>query len=59
MQAILQVKCGQCDKPLGEVQVDTADMPEQLQGKVNRVILAHRQDCRYYKSMSGHLERQP
>jgi len=50
MQAILQVKCGQCDKPIGIVRMDTADMPEQLQEKVNKVILAHRQECRYYRA---------
>lgn len=48
MQAELSVKCGQCGKGLGVVKVDTADMPEELQAKVNAVILAHRQDCRYY-----------
>jgi hypothetical protein len=50
MQAKLIVKCGQCEKHLGEIPVDTADMPEQLQERVNKVILAHRQECRYYKS---------
>ena len=48
MQAILQVKCGQCEQLLGEISVDTADMPEQLQEKINKVILAHRPDCTYY-----------
>jgi len=48
MQAKLIVKCGQCEKHLGEIPVDTADMPETLQEKVNKVILAHRQECRYY-----------
>ena len=48
MQAELNIKCGQCGKHLGDVSVDTADMPEQLQEKVNKVILAHREDCRYY-----------
>ena len=50
MQAILNIKCGQCEKLIGVVKVDTADMPEELQAKVNKVILAHRQDCRYYAS---------
>ncbi len=49
MQAILEVECNQCGKPLGKVSVDTADMPEQLQEKVNKIILAHRPDCPYYK----------
>lgn len=48
MQAELYVKCSQCGKFLGEVKVDTADMPELLQGKVNALILAHREDCKYY-----------
>jgi len=48
MQANLIIKCGQCKKHLGDIGIDTADMPEQLQDKVNKVVLAHRQDCRYY-----------
>ena len=36
-------------KSLGGAHVDTADMPEQLQGKINRVILPHRQDCPAYR----------
>ena len=47
MQAELNVKCGQCGQHLGVVAVDTADMPEELQAKINKVILAHRGDCRY------------
>lgn len=50
MQAKLQIYCNQCLSRLGAVDVDTADMPEELQGKVNKVILAHRQDCFYYRS---------
>ena len=49
MQAELTIKCGQCGKSLGKVKVDTADMPDKLQEKVNEVILAHRIDCRYYR----------
>jgi len=49
MQAELTVYCGGCGKYLGSVHMDTADMPEQLQEKVNKVILAHRQDCQYYR----------
>jgi len=48
MQAELNVKCGQCGKQLGVVKVDTADMPEELQAKVNAVILRHRDNCQYY-----------
>ena len=60
MQAELNIYCGGCGKSLGVVKIDTADMPEQLQAKVNKPILAHRQDCRYYRQnleLSGHLER--
>ena len=52
MQAVLIVKCGQCDRGLGYVQVDTADMPEQLQDKVNKVVLTHRQECEYYRQVA-------
>ena len=48
MQAEITIRCGQCLESLGVVNVDTADMPEDLQSRVNAVILAHRQDCRYY-----------
>ena len=50
MQAKLSIRCGTCDVYLGDVRVDTADMPEELQEKVNKVILAHRQDCKYYRA---------
>jgi hypothetical protein len=49
MQAQLSIECYQCLRHLGMVKVDTADMPEDLQHKINRVILRHRQDCRYYR----------
>ena len=48
MQANLSIRCGQCGKYLSDVQVDTADIPEELQAKVNKVILGHRKHCRYY-----------
>jgi len=46
MQAMLTVKCGQCERVLGMVRVDTADMADDLQHKVNKVILAHRSGCK-------------
>ena len=49
MQAELNVKCGQCGQLLGVVPADTADMPEQLQAKINEIILGHRLVCRYYR----------
>jgi len=51
MQATLHVSCGQCELHIGSVRVDTADMPEELQLKVNAVILKHRDLCRYGKVM--------
>jgi hypothetical protein len=47
MQATLQVKCGQCERKIGEVKMDTADMPNDLQKKINKVILGHRSDCKF------------
>lgn len=47
MQATLVVKCEQCEKNLGQVRVDTADMPDQLQAKVNKIILNHRSECKF------------
>ena len=49
MQATLTVKCNGCSKALGKVLMDTADTPGDLQSKVNKVILAHRSECPYYK----------
>lgn len=49
MKALMEIFCDQCGENMGEVQVDTADMPEKLQEKVNRVILAHREECEYYR----------
>lgn len=48
MQAEIKVRCSGCGKDAGAVVVDTADMPEELQNKVNKVILNHRKDCKYY-----------
>lgn len=48
MQAELKVQCGGCGEKVGAVMVDTADEAEELQVKINKVILAHRTSCRYY-----------
>ena len=48
MQARLKIQCNSCGRNLGEIVVDTADMPEELQARINRAILGHRQNCRYY-----------
>ncbi len=52
MKAELVVKCSQCGHSLGKVEIDTADMPEQLQSKVNKIILEHRKECSYYKGVN-------
>lgn len=48
MQAKLIIKCCGCGMYLGEVCVDTADLPEELQEKISEVILRHRRYCYYY-----------
>ena len=48
MQAQLTVKCNGCNKKLGKVLMDTANLPSELQHKINAVILKHRADCSYY-----------
>jgi hypothetical protein len=48
MQANLTICCSGCNHFLGKFPIDTADMPEELQTKVNTVILLHRQQCPYY-----------
>lgn len=48
MQAKVGIRCKGCGKYLGDVNIDTADMPDELQAKVNGVILDHREDCKYY-----------
>jgi len=50
MQAQLIINCVQCRRHLGDTFIDTADMPETLQAKINSVILAHRKGCRYYRA---------
>lgn len=48
MKAIVEVRCYMCGKKLGKATADTADLPEQIQDKLNALILAHRKDCKYY-----------
>lgn len=48
MQVIIAIQCSGCERWLGKVAVDTADMPEELQKRLNDVILEHRADCLYY-----------
>ncbi len=49
MKAKLSIYCDGCEKHLGQITVDTADLPEQLQEKLNKQILIHRKDCRVYR----------
>ena len=50
MKAYLRLKCYGCDAVLDNaLVVDTADMPDELQAKINKVLLNHRKNCRYYK----------
>lgn len=49
MQALIVIRCGECYMELGRVHIDTADMPDQLQQKINEKILAHREDCIYHR----------
>jgi len=53
MKAELVVFCDGCEKRIGAVKVDTADMPEDLQAKVNKVILAHQDACAAYGGDKG------
>ncbi|MDD5513413.1 MAG: hypothetical protein PHD09_06570 [Candidatus Omnitrophica bacterium] len=50
MKAQLKIKCLGCLKDVGAIKMDTADMPEDLQQRVNHVILNHRKDCKYYRN---------
>ncbi|MBN1190426.1 MAG: hypothetical protein JXA46_11785 [Dehalococcoidales bacterium] len=49
MKAQLKIKCLGCMKDIGAIRMDTADMPNDLQNRVNAVILKHRCDCKYYR----------
>lgn len=51
MQANLVVKCDGCGKNLGQVHIDTADWAKDLKRKVDKVILAHRQECYCYRQV--------
>ena len=50
MQAQLKIKCLGCLKDVGAIKIDTADIPEKLQAKINKIILEHRKDCKYYRN---------
>ena len=49
MRALVKVTCEQCHRHLGTAVVDTADLPEEVQLRVNAIIIRHRKDCRYYR----------
>lgn len=42
------VYCDGCGRYLGKVHIDTADMADEIQAKVNKVILDHRKFCKFY-----------
>jgi len=56
MQASIYIKCKGCFRWLDHLDIDTADMPDELQSKINKVILAHRHDCTYYNSEKAEIE---
>jgi len=52
MQYKLMVFCRGCDSFVGVVEADTADMPLELQERINAKVLAHRPKCRAYSHES-------
>ena len=48
MRAILKAYCDQDQKFIGETTIDTADLPEAVQNRINKLIWNHRKDCPYY-----------
>ncbi len=48
MQANIMIHCEGCGAFLGRLRIDTADMPDELQQKINGRILEHRPMCTYY-----------
>lgn len=57
MQAELRILCNGCSKCIGEASVDTADDADVIQARINKVILSHRQECRYYHQMKNEREQ--
>lgn len=59
MKAKLKISCDQCAKHLGVILYDTAGIPwgDELQKQLDKVILVHRKDCKYYggKNEKVHL----
>lgn len=49
MQFSLNVRCLGCNRQVGRVLADTANTAIELKTKVDKVVLAHRPDCPYYK----------
>ena len=48
MKAVLKINCDACGRYLGETTVDTATMADELQQRINLIILRHRSECKYY-----------
>ncbi len=50
MKGYLTIRCYGCGKILlSGLLMDTADMSEQLQEKINKALLSHRKACRFYQ----------
>ena len=56
MKANVVIFCEQCGADLGDIPVDTADQGEELQERVNSVILGHRETCPYYTKEDHDVE---
>lgn len=50
MQGLIVIRCEVCRQKLGDLVVDTADLPDNLQERINKIILAHREGCYYYRT---------
>jgi hypothetical protein len=48
MLAKLKIDCYECKRHLGGLIIDTAFMPDELQKRINHIILNHRDNCKYY-----------
>ena len=48
MQATIRINCEGCGRYLNQLKIDTADMPDDLQKRINEVILKHRKECPFY-----------
>jgi len=56
MKANAIIVCEQCGADLGDLPVDTADQGEELQSRVNALILGHRGQCPYHTKEGAYVE---